>query len=89
MSVSLSFRTEETTREELDEIASALDRNRNWIINEAIAAYLELYRWQREHIEEGIRASDAGRTYSSEQMRGIIAKRHLETVKAKKKAIAK
>lgn len=89
MSVSLSFRTEESTREELDQIAKSIDRNRNWLINEAIENYLELYKWQMNHIEEGIRASDEGRTYSTEQVRAMLSKRHQDTLKGKKKASAK
>ena len=73
--ISLSFRTEESTREELDRIASALDRNRNWLINEAIAGYLELHRWQIEHIERGMAENDAGKGYTLAEVRDHFAKR--------------
>jgi predicted transcriptional regulator len=85
MSISLSFRTDESVRDELDKIAEDLDRNRNWVINEAISNYLALYRWQVKHIEEGIRDSDAGRTYSPEEVRAHFAKRHAEVRKAAKR----
>ena len=83
MSISLSFRAEETVRENLDRIAASLQRNRNWVINEAIGNYLELYRWQVEHISKGIEASDEGRTHSSEEVRGRLAKRHAQRLAKK------
>jgi predicted transcriptional regulator len=77
--VSLSFRTAETTRDALDQIAKSVDRNRNWLINEAIENYLELHRWQIEHIEQSIRHTEAGgRTYSTGEVRSRLA-RHAES----------
>lgn len=73
--VNLSFRTAETTRDALDQIAKSVDRNRNWLINEAIENYLELHRWQIEQIEQGIADSDAGRTRSIGEVRKHFAKR--------------
>lgn len=75
MSIPLSFRTEQTTRDELDRIAESLNRNRNWVINEAILAYLDLYRWQLEHIEQGLRDIEEGHTYSTAQVRARLAKK--------------
>ena len=45
MTIQISFRTEEKVREELDRIARSLDRSRNWVINEAIANYIDLHKW--------------------------------------------
>lgn len=36
----------------LDAIASATDRSRSYIVNEAIDYYLDLYEWQTRRIEE-------------------------------------
>lgn len=74
MSISLSFRTEEKTREQLDRIAESLDRNRNWVVNDAIEAYIDIHRWQLEHIEQGIRDTKAGRTFSSTEARARVIK---------------
>jgi predicted transcriptional regulator len=75
MSISLSFRTEEETRDDLDRLAESLDRNRNWVINQAITAYLDLHRWQMKHIEQGIRDIEEGRIYSTAEVRARLAKR--------------
>lgn len=75
MSISLSFRTEEEKRDQLDRLAESLDRNRNWVINEAIDAYLDLHKWQLERIERGIRDTQEGRVYSTAQVRARLAKK--------------
>jgi predicted transcriptional regulator len=75
MSVTISFRTGEDVRSDIDRLADSLDRNRNWLINEAIARYLELHRWQVEQIRKGMADSDAGRTYSTAEVRARLAKK--------------
>ena len=42
MSTLISIRTDEDSVAALDLIAESLDRNRNWVINEAIQNYLEM-----------------------------------------------
>ena len=56
----ISFRTDTATRDELDKVAAALDRDRSHVLNEAVEIYLDLHRWQMEHIAEGLRQADAG-----------------------------
>ena len=38
-------------QEQLEAIASRLDRSRNWLVNEAIDNYLNVYEWQEEQIQ--------------------------------------
>jgi len=40
----ISFRLESDKREVLDAVASSLDRDRSYVINEAIEAYLDIHR---------------------------------------------
>jgi len=80
MSISLSFRTEEQVRDQLDRIAESLDRNRNWVINEAIGNYVEQYAWQLAEIAKGEADLKAERIISTEQLRSRLRSR------AKKKA---
>ena len=75
MSILLSFRTEEDVREQLDNIAGSLDRDRTWVINEAITSYLELHQWRLDEIQRGAADIKAGRTYSTEQVRTHFAKK--------------
>lgn len=83
MSVTISIRADEETLKALDKIAKSLDRNRNWLINEAIQNYLELHHWQIEQVERGVADAEAGRTLSHEQAKKRILERHAKTSKGK------
>ena len=54
----VSFRIEETKKDRIDMLASLRDRDRSYIINEAIDTYLDLMDWQRRRVEEGVRQAD-------------------------------
>ncbi len=57
-SVQLTFRTEDSKRDELDLLTKNMDRDRSYMINEALDQYLDLHHWQLEQIrkdEEDIR----------------------------------
>jgi RHH-type rel operon transcriptional repressor/antitoxin RelB len=45
----ISFRIETEKKEKLDAIAGALDRDRSYLLNEAIDAYLEVHQSQIRH----------------------------------------
>jgi predicted transcriptional regulator len=55
----ISFRADASKIKTLDAVAATLDRDRSYVLNEAISAYLELYQWQMDHIQEGLRQADA------------------------------
>ena len=57
----ITFRVDREKRDTLDAIAEEIDRDRSYILNEAIDAYLETHRWQIEHIRKGVRQADAGK----------------------------
>jgi predicted transcriptional regulator len=71
----ISFRLETDKKEKLDAIAASLDRDRSYLLNEAIDAYLEVHQWQIEHIREGIRQADAGEFASEAQVAAAFARR--------------
>jgi predicted transcriptional regulator len=56
----ISFRLDAKKRQALDALAQVQDRDRTYVLNEAIDAYLDVHQWQLEHIQEGIRQADAG-----------------------------
>ena len=56
----LTVRVEPETREALDSLAAVLDRDRSYVINEALNAYIEVQRWQAGHIRQGLREAQAG-----------------------------
>lgn len=56
----ITFRLDTVKREALDSIAEVTDRDRSYVLNEAIDAYLDAHRWQIEHIKKGLRQARAG-----------------------------
>ena len=69
VTTNISFRIEEGKRDQLDQIATSIDRDRSWVINEAIENYIELHEWQLDEIRQGMADTDAGRTVSLDQAR--------------------
>ena len=78
-----TIRAETDIVHKLDNLAGSLDRSRNYLVNQAIKAYLETNAWQIEKITQGISAADRGELIAHEdvmsEMEDIIelkAKRH-------------
>ena len=71
----ISFRLESDKREALDAVASALDRDRTYILNAAIDAYLDVHQWQMDHIREGLRQANAGEFASEAEMKAAFSRR--------------
>lgn len=55
-----TVRADGETVRQLDQLATQLDRSRNYLVNQAIQEYLDLHAWQIQKIEEGIAAADRG-----------------------------
>ncbi len=58
--------------EELDELARATDRSRAWHVEQALAAYLDLQRWQLRHIEKGLDQLEAGEGIPQEEIEAYL-----------------
>jgi len=58
---SITFRLDPTKKKALDDVASLLDRDRSYILNQAVDQYLDLHRWQVTHIRTGLREAKAGK----------------------------
>lgn len=56
----ITFRVDAQKKKALDAIAAGIDRDRSYVLNEAIENYLEVHDWQLAHIKEGLRQADAG-----------------------------
>ena len=72
MKETLTVRVESATRESIDAIAEATNRDRSFVINEALSAYIDVYRWQVEHIRAAIAEADAGRFVPEAEVRQRI-----------------
>ena len=68
----LTVRVPSETREALDALAAVLDRDRSYVINEALNAYIDVHRWQVAHIRQGKREADAGEFVSKRDMDSLL-----------------
>jgi predicted transcriptional regulator len=65
---------EDAMKDALDTLARRLDRDRSYLLNEAVAAYLEAQSWQLAHIEEGAAEAAAGRFASGSEVAAFLAR---------------
>lgn len=72
--VAITFKTVIKNRNKLDQIAGLLDRDRSYILNEAIENYLDVHQWQIEQIERGIADAKTGRFATNQDVASALAK---------------
>ena len=48
------------TQKKLDQLSGKLDRSRNWLINEAVENYLDVFDWQEQRIKARLRKAEKG-----------------------------
>jgi RHH-type rel operon transcriptional repressor/antitoxin RelB len=70
----ITFRLDAGKREALDTIAEVADRDRSYVLNEAIDAYLDAHQWQIEHIKKGLRQAEAGRFATEKEVAKAFAR---------------
>jgi predicted transcriptional regulator len=64
----ISFRAVAEKIDTLDALASAQDRSRSYLINEAIANYIELHAYQDALVRKGMEEMRKGRVLSQEEV---------------------
>lgn len=74
MSNLISFRIDPEKKAVLDAIASGQDRDRSYVINEAVDRYLEVYQWQVAYIQKGVEQANRGEFASDEEVKAAFAK---------------
>jgi len=70
----ITFRIDSDRKAALDAIAAGINRDRSYVLNEAVAAYLDMYQWQIEEIQKGITEADAGDFASDEEVKATFAR---------------
>ena len=68
----VTFRVAEEKKLLLDELAAAQDRDRSYIINQALDNYLEVMEWQLSHINEGLKQAEAGEFASDDEVKAAF-----------------
>jgi predicted transcriptional regulator len=71
----VTFRLDSDKVKALDALASAVDRDRTYLLKEAVEAYLDVQQWQIEHIKAAVRQADSGKFRAHEQVRKLAARR--------------
>ena len=60
MQKSVTFRLDEDKIQAIDHLAKAKDRDRSYLITEAVNQYLDVQQWHAEQIRLAIAGADAG-----------------------------
>jgi predicted transcriptional regulator len=70
----ISFRMRPEAVETLDALAETMDRDRTYLLNEAVEHYLELNEYHIKLIEKGLRAAKEGKLVSHADVKKMISK---------------
>ncbi|MGH8603946.1 MAG: CopG family ribbon-helix-helix protein [Gammaproteobacteria bacterium] len=64
----ITIRTDSEIAEKITALAQAMDRSRNWVIEEALRQYVENQVWQIEGIKQAMAALDRGEGIPHEEI---------------------
>jgi predicted transcriptional regulator len=70
----LTFPIDSDKKEALRTIANVMDRDLSYVLNEAIASYLEIYQWLLDEINKGVAETEAGDFASDDEVQAVFAK---------------
>ena len=70
--VNVTVRLAKDDIEFLDTLAESLDRDRSYLIKEAVASYISLHRWQVEEIKKAVGEADAGDFASDQEVQTLF-----------------
>ena len=70
----VSFRLASDKVSALDELAASRDRDRTYLLDEAVQAYLDTQQWHLEQIRAGIADADAGRVIDHRKVKAMAAR---------------
>jgi RHH-type transcriptional regulator, rel operon repressor / antitoxin RelB len=73
--VPVTIRMPAERRDALDDLARALDRDRSYLVNEAVAQYIEAQRGWAAHLREGLRQAETGEIASPDEIADAFAPR--------------
>ena len=74
----ISFRMKGEALESLDALAATMDRDRSYLLNEAVEAYLSEQRRFIAMVEEGLEDMRTGRFYTDEEVERTVDERPRE-----------
>jgi len=69
----ITIRTESNTVKKIGAIARAMDRSRNWVIEEALKQYIDQQAWYLEGIQQAQASLEAGKGIPHEELMAEIS----------------
>jgi predicted transcriptional regulator len=69
----VSFRISPEAVDTLDALAESMDRDRSYLLNEAVQRYLELNEYHIKMIKKGLRAAKEGKLVSHADVKKMIS----------------
>ena len=71
---SFTFLLDSEKKEALPAIATVTDRNLTYVLNEAIAFYLDIYQGLLDEINKGVAEAEAGEFASDDEVQAVFVK---------------
>ena len=71
---SFTFLLDSEKKEALKAIATVTDRDLTYVLNEAIASYLDIYQWLLDEINKGVAEAEAGDFASDDEIQAVFVK---------------
>jgi predicted transcriptional regulator len=71
---SFTFLLDSEKKEALKAIATVTDRDLTYVLNEALASYLDIYQWLLDEINKGVAEAEAGDFASDDEVQAVFAK---------------
>ncbi len=68
----VTIRTAPEITRKIDALATAMERSRNWVIEDALKHYLETQAWQIEGIQDAMAALDRGEGIAHQEVMAEI-----------------
>ncbi len=70
----ITFRLDQEKKKALDAIAATMQRDRAYVLTEAVDEFIELHHWQLAHIQKGIEQADESHFASEEEVQAAFKK---------------
>jgi predicted transcriptional regulator len=70
----ISFRIDSDQVDALDALAGVLDRDRSYLLKEAVRSYLDVQKWHLQQIQAGIRDAQAGKARPHAEVRQLASR---------------
>ncbi len=71
----ITIRTESEVAEKIGSLAKAMDRSRNWVIEDALKQYIKNQEWQIKGIHQGIQSLDSRQGVSHDLIKDRMSKK--------------